>query len=249
MAGAEGLALQDYFARSNKVWFPDFEETLEQREDLYRRIYGKHPAVVSCFTSVLQYLRGELSRPQFAEQFLTHFSEQGEPPRMLSAHRKVYKSAYELCTAYQSRLISNAEFDEQLLLSFRDRPTGDVFSPAFESWDTFKSLISKLEKKSQCLPVYFDGISWNGYLKGNVESRRYAELYLAGGTGDYLCQLLEYGADTVKESLKETYSMEVSVALRLRKLCMDYRDELLSHDDFEAQFLLLAEEFCSNIPE
>ena len=63
---------------------------------------------------------------------------------------------------------------------------------------------------------------------------------------DHLCLLLEYGTNAVKEDLKEKYSLEVSVALGLRELCMNYMDGLLSSDQFDCQFLQLTRDFCSD---
>ena len=241
MAESENLTVQDYFVKSKKVWFPDFSEMLETQGELY----SKSKYDLSSLLTVLRYFRRELSKKQFA----TYFLEQKAPEKMLSKQRELYNCAHELCMAYQNQSISNTEFDERLLLAFRHRPTEDVFLPVFESWDEINSLISRLEKKGNRLPIYFDGLGWNGYLKGIVTSRQYVEWHLNWGTGDHLCQLLACGTDEMKKDLNETYSMEVSVVLRLRELCMEYRDQLVSPDSFEAQFLELAREFSSNIPE
>lgn len=241
MTNPESVQSQDYFVKSPQIWFPDFEEMLEQREAHYRRLSADFSSLIA----VVRFLRGELSRAQFVSQFL----EQEAPGKMVSSHRVLYNCAQEVCTAYENRQICDEEFDEKLLLAFRNRPTGDVFTPAPEAWEDVTRLISRLEAKSDRLPVWFDGLGWVGYLKGIVTSRQYAEVHLAQDTAGSLAQLLTYGADSVKESLQETYSREVSVCLQLKNLCCDYRQERISRDDFNARLLLLAGEFCRDFPE
>ena len=241
MVRSENIHSQDYFVKSPTIWFPDFSEVVENQGDYY----GKSSSNFSSFIAILRVFHKELTRAQFAAYFL----EQDAPQKMLSKHRKLYNCAQELCTAYRNRLISDVEFDEQLLLSFRNRPTEDVFSPSFESWDDITRLISRLEKKQTRLPVFFDGLAWNSYLKGIVTRRTYVEAHLDWDTGGYLAQLLAYGTDSVKDPLKEKYSTEVSVSMRLKNLCFDYKNDSLSPDDFESQFLQLAREFCSDIVE
>lgn len=116
-----------------------------------------------------------------------------------------------------------------------------------KSNNEISDLISRLRKKSNRLPFYLDGFGWVGYLLGNVTRQEYVNI--VGDTGDHLCRLLAYGTDELKKDLNEKYSMEVSVVLRLRKLCIDYKNGLLLQDDFDDQFLQLAREFCSDIPE
>lgn len=239
MLKSEYIQLQEYFVRSSKIWFPDFVETIEEEHDRYSR----YSSDFSGLRALLSFFRGELTRVQFADCFLKYDA----PHKMLSKQRRLYYRTQELCVAYQNRSISDVEFDEQLLLAFRNRPTEDVFSPAFESWGEITALISLLEKKSKQLPVHFDGLAWGTYLKGIVTSRQYAAAYLAFDTGSHLTQVMSYGAD--KERLRKNYSMEISVCLRLNKLCFDYDNKLLSPDDFKLQFLQLAKEFCSDIKE
>lgn len=239
MAKSESLQAQNYFARSNRIWFPDFEGVVQDE----KRRYGKNVNNFSSLISVLRFFQQNLSRSQFVSQFL----EQVAPQKMLSKDRQFYNRTRELCISYQNRTISNSEFDEQILLSFRNRPTEDVYTPTYESWTETTLLLSRLKRKEESLPHYFDGLGWNAYLKGIVTSRQYAERHLAWDTGGYLAQLLSYGVD--KANLKEKYSAEISVCIRLRKLCIDYKDALLSKNDFDEQFLGLAREFCSDISE
>ena len=239
MAKSTERASRDLFEQSKQIWFPDLAETLNEE----KRLYSKYGADFSSLTAVLRFFCRELTRSQFTAYFL----EQKPPQKMLSRHRKLYQCAQKLCISYQERAISDAEFDDQLLLAFRNRPTEDVFSPAFETWSEIAYLITLLEKKSQSLPVYFDGLSWGAYLKGIVTGRQYAEAYLTVDTGGYLAQLLSYGADSVKASLSEQYSTEVSVCIRLRTLCIDYKHGSLSPVEFGSRFLQLAREFCSDI--
>ena len=82
---------------------------------------------------------------------------------------------------------------------------------------------------------------------GNVTRQLYVKTVC--DTGDHLCQLLAYGTDAVKEDLNDKYSMEVSVALRLRELCMNYKNGSLSSDEFDCRFLQLAGDFCLDILE
>lgn len=244
MINSENRQSQDYFDKSQKIWFPDFEKVLQEEAEYYDEY--SNSSNYSGLIAVLCFFRKEHTRAQFVAYFL----EQDPPQKkLLTKHRKLYNRAHELCTAYQNQLISDAEFDKQLLLSFRNRPTDDVFAPAPESWEEITLLISRLEAKSKRLPVYFDGLAWSAYLKGIATNQQYVQVQLARDTGGYLAQLLAYGVDSIKKELKEIYSMEVSVCMRLRKLCIDYKEELISSDDFISQFLLLAREFCSDIVE
>jgi len=230
----EDIRDQEYFIKSCNVWFPDFEEAIESKEQRYQKqsVHG--------MLALMHYFRAEITRQQFLSRFLVQ-----EAPK-LSADKIRYSQIRELCTAYQCKKLSDIEFDEKILLSFRGRPSGDVFSPAVESWDQIKSLISKLERK-RTLPPWLECFGWLGYLKGNVQRKPYAEIVC--GEGDYLCQLQEYGVEAVKEDLKNKYSMEVSAALDLRALCMNYRDGSISPDEFDCRFIQLAREFCSDVPE
>ena len=233
---AEDTRVQDYFIRSCNVWFPDFEERMKDKEQRYQK------RSFHAMLDLLCYFRSKLTR----QQFISRFVSQEAPEKILPSEKALYSQARSLCSAFQTRKISDAEFDEQLLLAFRERPTEDVFAPPFESWDEIKRLIYKFEHKRK-LPVWLDLLGWLGFLKGNVSRQPYAEIVC--GEGSHLCQLLEFGTDAVKEDLNGKYSMEVSVALRLRKLGIDYKFNSLSNEDFDAQFLLLAKEFCSDIPD
>ena len=239
MVKSKEIPSQDYFEKSQKIWFPDFTEMLEAEEGHY----SKYAADFSSLIAVLRFFRKELSRAQF----VTCFLELKTPQKMLHKPRDLYTRAHELCTAYQNQSICDTEFDEQLLLSFRNRPTEDVFTPAFELWDEINLLMSRLEEKSRRLPIHFDGTAWNSYLKGIVTRKQYAGCYLAFGTGDHLAQVLAYGVD--KENFAKEYSQEISVCLHLRKLCIDYKAALLSPDSFDSRFLELAKEFCVDISE
>ena len=227
--------VQDYFIRSRNVWFPDFETVIERREQRFRR------QSFHAMLALIRYFRSEITRQQFLSQFLADEA----PERCFDETQ--YTHIRALCAAYQRKEISAAEFDEQILVSFRAKPVDDVFSPPFELWDEAVCLISRLRKKSERLPFYLDGFGWVGYLLGNVPRQFYVKA--VGDAGSYLCQLREYGVDAIKEALKETYSMEVSVALDLRKLCIGYKTGAISNEDFDRQFLQLAREFCADIPE
>ena len=232
----EDTQAQNYFIRSCNVWFPDFETVIENTEPRFWK------QSFHALLALLCYFRSEITRKQFLSQFFAC----EVPKKIFPSDKVLYSQIRLLGSAYQNKEVSNAEFDEQLLLAFRRRPTEDIFSPAFESWDECKRLISKLEKKRK-LPLWFDFVGWLGYLKGNVSRQQYVEVVCS--ESDYLCQLLSLGTDFVKQELNEKYSMEVSVALHLRKLCIDYKHGLLLPDDFDVQFLLLAKEFCSDIVE
>lgn len=235
-----GIPSQDYFVKSQNIWFPDFEKVL-QAETEYCDDYSDS-SNYSGIIAILSFLRKEVTR----EQFVTYFLEQDPPQKTLfSKHREQYNRVHELCSAYQNHSISDTEFDEQLLLSFRNRPTEDVFSPEPELWDEVTLLISRLETKAKRLPVYFDCLALGVYLKGALTKQQYVKLQSISDTGGYLAQLLEYGVDSVKQELKETYSMEVSVCLRLRKLFIDYKEGLISADEFDSRFLQLVREFCA----
>lgn len=233
----EEVWTQEYFIRSRNVWFPDFEEKIEDMDTRCqkRNFHG--------MLALLCYFRGEITREAFLRQFLA----QKAPEKMLLREKTQYIQIKELCLAYQDKEISDAEFDEKVLISFRARPLDGVFSPPFELWSDVVCLISRLERKQKCLPIWFDFLGWTGYLKGNVTIQQYLEI--AGDSGDYLCQLLDYGTDAVKEELNKTYSKEVAAALGLRKLCIDYKNELLCQSDFDNRFLHLAKEFCWDILE
>jgi hypothetical protein len=233
----ENVRVLEYFIRSCNVWFPDFEEKIECKEQHYQK-RSFHAMLV-----LLRYFRSEITR----EAFLFQFFAQDPPEKLLSIDKTPYLQIKEFCAAYQNKEISAAEFDEKVLISFRARPLDGVFSPPFELWSDVVCLISRLERKQKCLPIWFDFLGWTGYLKGNVTIQQYLEI--AGDSGDYLCQLLDYGTDAVKEELNKTYSKEVAAALHLRKLCIDYKDELLSQEAFDNRFLQLAKDFCWDILE
>ena len=229
---AEDTRDQVYFIKSRNVWFPDFEKEIERKRVRYQK---------SSFLSMLAllcYFRSDITRDQFLSQFLT----QKVPDNMFSTDKVLYLQIKKCCLSYQSKDISNADFDEKILLSFRARPLDDVFSPPFEAWNEVVQLISRLENKTNRLPFYFDGLGWIGYLMGNVTRQLYVKTVC--DAGDHLCQLLAYGTDTVKEDLHDKYSTEVSVALRLRELCMNYQHESLSSEEFDCRFLQLAGDFC-----
>lgn len=236
MLQSKGEQALEYFVRSQKVWFPDFDEILQSEFELYSKYQNNYSSLIA----VISYFRKELSRAQF----VTHFSKQEMPQKMLIKHRRLYDCAQKLSIAYQNGSISAAEFDEQLLLAFRNRPTEDVFSPVYELWDEITFLISRLEKKSNHLPIYFDGLGWGGYLKGYITRRQYAETHSNFDAGGYLAQVLDYGVDAEKENLKNNYGTEISVCLRLRKLCSDYQAGSILPNEFDSQFLQLAMEFC-----
>ncbi|MBR2491450.1 MAG: hypothetical protein IKB65_08225 [Ruminiclostridium sp.] len=228
---------QEYFIKSRNVWFPDFEKEMERKSLRYQK--SSFPSMLA----LLCYFRSEITRNQFLSEFLT----QKAPDKMLSTDKLPYLQIKEYCLSYQNKEISDAEFDEKILLSFCARPLDGVFSPPFASWNEVVHLISRVENKTNHLPFYFDGLGWVGYLKGNVT--RYLYVKTVCDAGDHLCQLLQYGSDAVKEDLNDKYSMEVSVALRLRELCMKYKDGSLSSDEFDCQYLQLAKDFCSDILE
>ena len=228
---------ENFFVRSRNVWFPDFEEKMDAAQRRCQRT-SFHGMLI-----LMRYFRTEMTR----QQFLLQFPAQEIPEKCFPSDREKYLQMKALCAAYQNGEISGTELDERLLFCFRARPVEDVFAPAFESWDEIHDLLSRLQRKTDRLPVYFDGLGWSAYLKGLITGRQYAEAHMAFDTGSYLQMLLEYGID--KENLKETYSAEISVCLRLRKLCSDYRYELISTGEFETQFLQLAGEFCGNNPE
>ena len=233
----EDIGVQEYFIKSCNVWFPDFEKKIEDKGLHYRKISFYAMLTLLC------YFRSEITRNQFLSQFLT----QKAPEKLLSIDRRPYLQIKEYCISYQNKEISSVEFDEKILLSFRARPSDDVFSPSFEAWNEVIHLISRSEEKTNRLPFYFDGLGWSGYLMGNVTRQLYVKTVC--DTGDHLCQLLAYGTDAVKEDLNDKYSMEVSVALRLRELCMNYKNGSLSSDEFDCRFLQLAGDFCSDILE
>jgi len=233
----EDTLVQEYFIKSRNVWFPDFEKEMERKSLRYQK--SSFPSMLA----LLCYFRSEITRNQFLSQFLT----QKAPEKLLSIDRRPYLQIKEYCISYQNKEISSAEFDEKILLSFRARPSDDVFSPSFEAWNEVIHLISRLEEKTNRLPFYFDGLGWIGYLMGNVTRQLYVKTVC--DTGDHLCQLLAYGTDAVKEDLNDKYSMEVSVALRLRELCMNYKNGSLSSDEFDCRFLQLAGDFCLDILE
>lgn len=220
-----------YFTKSQRIWFPDFEEMIEK--------YDKDGDTSSALRAIVGYFRKELSAAEFAAYFLG----QDAPGKMLHTHRKLYKRALELCMQYRNQSICQEEFDEQLLLAFRGRPTEDVFSPAFPLCGEICQLLPRILEKSRCLPLHFDGTAWNAYLKGIVTRSEYVKGYLSFGTGEHLAQLVANGVD--KENFAKQYSKEISVCLSLRKLCIDYRAGLLSPDSFDTQFLALAKEFCT----
>ena len=226
-----------YFKRSCRVWFPDFENVLERRKQHYQK-QSSHPML-----ALVRYVRSDITR----QQFLSLFSPHEMPENFFPTDNILYSRIRALCAAYQDRKLSDGEFDEQILIAFRSGPVDDVFSPPYESWDEILRLISRLETKVSRLPFYFDGLGWIGYLKGNAPRQQYVNLTC--DSADYLCLLLEYGVDTIKAALRETYATEVSVALRLRTLCMDCRNGSLLPDDFDHRFLELAQEFCRDIPE
>lgn len=230
-------SVQECFMKSPNVWFPDFEKELERKSFRYQKS-SFHPML-----TLLRYFRSEITRDQFLSQFLT----QKAPDKLLSADKIPYLQIRAHCLSYQYKEISNAEFDEKILLSFRARPLDDTFSPPFESWNEVIHLISRLEHKTNRLPFYFDGLGWTGYLKGNAARHLYVRTVC--DTGDYLCQLLAYSTEDVKDNLNGKYSPEVSVALRLRELCTNYKDGLTTSDEFDCQYLQLAREFCSDIWE
>jgi len=80
-----------------------------------------------------------------------------------------------------------------------------------------------------------------------VSRQQYVEIVCS--ESDYLCQLLDFGTDDAKKDLTETYRAETSVVLRLRELCINYKKTILTQEDFDNRFLLLAREFCLDIPE
>ena len=231
----EDTQTQSYFIRSCNVWYPDFETKIERREEAFQR------ESFHAMLALIRYFRSEITRQQFLSQFLAD-----EAPEQ-SIYETKYSHIRSLCAAYQRKEISDAELDEQILVSFRAKPVDDVFSPPFALWDEVVCLISRLKKKMERLPIYFDGFCWVGYLLGNMPRQVFVEA--VGDAASYLCRLQAYGFEYVKEALKETYSKEVSVALRLRKLCIDYKTGSISNDDFDHQVLELAREFCSDIPE
>ncbi|MBQ9851368.1 MAG: hypothetical protein IJO37_00440 [Ruminiclostridium sp.] len=232
----EDTQAQKYFIRSCNVWFPDFETVIENMERRFRK------QSFHALLALLCYFRSEITRQQFLSQFFAC----EVPKKLLPSDKVLYSEIRLLGSAYQNKEVSNAEFDEQLLLAFRRRPTEDIFSPAFDSWDECKRLISKLEKKCK-LPLWFDFVGWIGYLKGNVSRQQYVEIVCS--ESDYLCQLLDFGTDDAKKDLTETYRAETSVVLRLRELCINYKKTILTQEDFDNRFLLLAREFCLDIPE
>lgn len=221
-----------YFERPHTVWFPDLEEEMERMERRYRK------SDFHAMLALLSYFRREITGQQLLRQV---FSEEA-PKKLLPSDLKKYTRIKELCGSCRQEEISGPALDEQLLLCFRGRPTEDVFAPAYEAWEGIKGLISRLEQKMKALPVYFDGLGWGSYLKGTVTGREYAGHNLSWDPGGYLAQILVYGTDA--EAIGEAYRREISVCVSLRKLCLDYKAELLSPEEFAAGFLALAEEFC-----
>lgn len=239
MAMAEGMLSQDYFAASQRIWFPDFEEMIVQQKTHYEKLGPDF----SCFLILLRYFRKALSRAQFAKDFLA----QEAPRKMLRKQRELYQRVCTLCRAYEAQSIFDTELDAQLLLAFRDRPAEDVFTPDFSLWDEVTHLMSLLDTKSKRLPHHFDGMAWNRYLSGSLTRKEYTERYLAFGTVDHLAQIAAYGID--KDRFAEEYATEISVCQQLHKLCQDYRDCVIFPASFDLRFLELAREFCGDLME
>ena len=226
------------FQQPRNIWFPDFEEVLASRE----RRWGRNAAAFENLTALLHYFRGEQSRKQFLQQF---FSQ--EPPgKMLKADRTLYCRVYTLCSDYRSGTLDDEALDTQLFLSFRDRPLEDVFVPALEQWEEILDLLSRLAQKMRTLPVHFDGLAWNAYLSGRMTRAAYTGACLTAATADHLAQLAAYG--TEKETFAQQYAAEIALCTELKNLCLEYRQNLLSADFFDARFLKLAAAFCADIP-
>lgn len=204
--------------------------------------YRKYPVPFDAMLVLLCYFRSEINR----QQFLSRFMICGVPQKLLPSDRRMHLQIKEICVAYQCAQISDTDFDEQLMRSFRNRPQDRVFSPPYAEWDENLRLMSRLAKKMNALPLHFDGAAWNGYLSGRVKRTEYANAVLAWRLAEQLENPL-YIAD--KTEFKKDYAAEISVCMRLHMLCEAYKKEQFSDDSFDLQFLQLAKEFCSDISE
>ncbi len=237
MAAEKDRQDQCFFSGSPNVWFPDFMEMVEAAQ----KHCARYPTPFVSMNALLAYLRKEISRNQFVEQFLA----QEVPRKILLSDRRVYLQVKALCDEYRSQNICAAEFDERLLLSFRARPVDDAFSPDFKQWKKITELILRLRQKEKKLPVHFDGIGWMAYLTGRLMRREYVEQHLTWSTGEHLSQYLTYGVGA--EEFAEKYASEITVCMKLRTLCMEYKDGKETAEEFDRQMLNLAQEFCKEI--
>ena len=237
MAAEKDRQNQCFFSGSPNVWFPDFMETVEAAQKRCER----YPTPFVSMNALLDYLRKEISRNQLIEQFLA----QEAPRKILQSDRRVYLQVKALCEEYRNQKMCAAEFDERLLLSFRARPVDDTFSPDFKQWEKMNELILRLREKEKKLPVHFDGIGWMAYLTGRLTRSAYVQQYLEWGVGEHLSQYLTYGVGA--EEFAKKYALEIDVCMRLRTLCLEYRDGKEKAEEFDRQMLHLAQEFCEKI--
>lgn len=228
---------QQYFVTPTTVWFPDFQEELAARAHRWSR----PAAPVGGLLLLADYFQGKLTR----DAFLTQFFSQEAPQKALRADRELYRQVQELCRAFDGGSLPPEDLDAQLLLCLRNRPTEDVFRPAFEDWEDILSLLARITRKENTLPPAFDGIGWKAYLSGRLTRQEYTGANLARDTLDQLALLVSYGAQ--KEAFDAKYREELSLCLQLRTLFIEYREGKLSPEHFDKQFLHLATAFCVGI--
>ena len=226
-----------YFEKPSTIWFPDFEEVMEEKEGSFQK-YSFFSGI-----ALIRYFRGELTR----EQFISEFLAQEMPQKILSREKELYKQIQEWFYAVQQQIMCPADFDAQIFLAFRNRPAEDVFVPALDKQEEICKLMSRLKQKDNRLPLSLFRIPWNPYLSGRFTRKECTELFLASGTYEYLARRVAYGID--KEDLAAKYRTEIAVCLRLWQLCLAQRDNSVSKDSFDTQFVALATEFCADIPE
>ena len=101
------------------------------------------------------------------------------------------------------------------------------------TYDDMKGVIASFSEKKSKLPLCFDMVlgSTMGYLKNNIDAKKYSEIFTS--EAPFVFQTEQFGVG--KEEFAQKYSQEIDLVKQLNSICDSFKNSECSASDFDSR--------------